>query len=271
MVSTRLISGLLGGAIGIFLILTGGIPLLLAAFVIAVAGLIEIRALFSRKGLSPDAWVMIPGGVLLLIAGYLNAGVYVVHVAALVILASLATQLLRRGAYEALAGASGTAFGTLYVGLPMAYLLMLRNLPGGAGYLMGALLAVWASDTGAYFGGMWLGRTRLWPRVSPNKTLEGSIIGICVAVLAVVLVNHLALASGWWSALPVSHAVGLGVLLSLSGQLGDLCESALKRDAGVKDSGRFLPGHGGALDRFDSVLFAAPIAYYYIKFFVAVI
>lgn len=241
---------------------------MLAAFVIAMAGVLEIRALLHRKGLSPDAWVMIPGGALLLAAGYLNAGSYIAHVTALVTLAGLAAQLLRRGSHEALASASGTVFGTLYIGLPVAYILMLRNLPGGAGYLILALLAVWGSDTGAYFGGMLLGRTKLWPLVSPNKTLEGSLTGICTAVFAAILVNHLAQAFEWWSALPAGHAAGLGVLLSLSGQLGDLCESALKRDAGVKDSGRFLPGHGGALDRFDSVFFAAPVAYYYIKFLV---
>jgi len=115
----------------------------------------------------------------------------------------------------------------------------------------------WITDTGAYFVGSRFGRRKLAPRLSPNKTVEGAIGGLIFA-------TAMSIAWGSWIGLPWWHCAILGPILGFLGQIGDLCESALKRDLGIKDFGGIMPGHGGILDRFDSLLFTAPIAYYYL-------
>ncbi len=148
--------------------------------------------------------------------------------------------------------------GGLYVGALYPYLALLRNTAGGVGLLLLMLLTVMAGDSGAYFVGRSLGRTKLAPGVSPGKTVEGAVAYVASSVVAaVILRTPLGVA---WSA---GAAVVFAVLLSIMAQLGDLAESALKRVAAVKDSGWLFPGHGGLLDRGDSLVFAAVFAYYY--------
>ena len=122
------------------------------------------------------------------------------------------------------------------------------------------LVAVsWLTDTGAFFVGRRLGARKLAPRISPNKTLEGTAGGIIVAcVIGIPL--------GIWMEVPLRDAAFLALLGSLAGQIGDLAKSAMKRDAGIKDFGGLFPGHGGVLDRFDSILFNAPLFYFYLRF-----
>jgi phosphatidate cytidylyltransferase len=119
----------------------------------------------------------------------------------------------------------------------------------------------WGTDTGAYFVGSWFGKRGkaipLAPHLSPKKSRQGAVGGLVTATLV-------SLAFGTWLGLPWYHCAVLGPLLGVLGQVGDLCESAMKRDLGIKDFGTLLPGHGGILDRFDSVLFTAPVAYYYL-------
>jgi phosphatidate cytidylyltransferase len=187
---------------------------------------------------------------------------------------------------EPIANIGVTFFGVVYVGWLFSYLIFLRSLPGEAfGVLpttLGAFLGflhfwvpeatfgawivtyvfavTWSTDAGAYFVGMRFGKHKLAPRLSPKKTIEGAVGGIVAATLM----------SALWGAgihLPWWHCLILGPVIGVLGQIGDLCESALKRDIGVKDFGMVLPGHGGILDRFDSLLFTAPIAYYYLQYF----
>jgi phosphatidate cytidylyltransferase len=133
------------------------------------------------------------------------------------------------------------------------------DVPYGAGWLALVVAACWAADTAAYAVGKTLGRHKLCPSISPGKTVEGAVGGLIGAMLLTFLL-------GQWLGLPTGHALALGALLGVAGQLGDLAESKLKRWAGVKDSGSILPGHGGVLDRFDSLLVNAPLAYYYLRF-----
>lgn len=155
---------------------------------------------------------------------------------------------------------SATALiGAFYVGYGGAALGMLRALPRGREWLWLVLVAVWMTDTAAYFGGKWLKGPKLWPAISPKKTISGSVCGIAGAALGAVVVGFAAV-----QGLDVPAYAVLGGLISLISQLGDLVESAYKRSAGVKDSGRLLPGHGGMLDRVDGLLFAAPFALYLI-------
>jgi len=166
--------------------------------------------------------------------------------------------------------------GLAYIPTLLGQMLLIRGWPGGPGpgellsgrgpggqgfwVLLWAMALVWIYDTGAYFAGLLWGRHRLAPSISPNKSIEGLAGGAVAAItLAVVLAR-------WWR-LPwgPGHSLALALLIVVCGTLGDLVESKLKRLAGVKDSGNLLPGHGGVLDRFDSLLFVLPVIYWYIR------
>ena len=150
--------------------------------------------------------------------------------------------------------------GVLYVGFFVPHITLLRELPGGDGWrwVLFTVAVVFASDTGGYFAGRAYGRRKLMPAVSPKKTVEGAIGAVLGAVLAALLMHVLV-----HRALTVPEAVGLAIVSSALAQFGDLCESALKRAFGAKDSGWIIPGHGGILDRLDSLLFPFVFTYYY--------
>jgi len=150
-------------------------------------------------------------------------------------------------------------FGVLYIGLTMGCLLLTRALSNGEFLIFFLLLITWAGDTGAYYAGISLGRRKLAPVISPNKTVEGLIGGLMLAVLVSVGARFWFLPS-----FSLADCLATGLLLTGAGVLGDLAESALKRSAGVKDSGSLIPAHGGMLDRLDSLLFTAPAFYYYV-------
>ena len=153
-----------------------------------------------------------------------------------------------------------TLFGVLYLGLTLGMLSMTRLLPQGEWLIFFLLLVTWASDTGAYYVGTLFGRHRLAPTISPKKTVEGLVGGLIGAIIV-------AYAARWWFLPELSglDCLILGTLLTLTGLWGDLAESAMKRSVGMKDSGGILPGHGGMLDRLDSLLFTAPVFYYYVS------
>ncbi|MFC1914306.1 phosphatidate cytidylyltransferase [Chloroflexota bacterium] len=157
---------------------------------------------------------------------------------------------------------AGTVAGILYVGWLLSFLVALR-LDAGRNWLLLALFVTFASDTAAFFVGRALGKRRLAPRISPRKTWEGAVGGVFGAMLVsllFVLPSPLQLPLGY------GQALLLGLLVSVFGQLGDLAESLLKRSSGVKESGSFMPGHGGLLDRMDSVVFAGIVVYYFFLF-----
>lgn len=142
-------------------------------------------------------------------------------------------------------------FGALYVGFGFRFLITMRDM--GLATLMYQLLVIWSTDTGAYFTGRFFGKTPLAPEVSPNKTIEGSIGGVVLALIVSSIYIHL------FNPIvgQVNHIWLLTIIMSIVGQYGDLVESAYKRYFGVKDSGNLIPGHGGVLDRFDSMIFAS--------------
>jgi phosphatidate cytidylyltransferase len=149
--------------------------------------------------------------------------------------------------------------GMLYVGLMMSYLVRVRLLPEGESLLFFLLLVTWAADTAAYYVGTLYGQRPLAPRISPKKTVEGLAGGLVGAIVVAYAAR--------WTFVPGFSALDtlvLAVFLALTGLWGDLVESAIKRSVGVKDSGGLLPGHGGMLDRLDSLLFTAPAFYYYV-------
>ena len=151
--------------------------------------------------------------------------------------------------------------GILYIGVPFAHFILLRSVPDlvGMKFFALAMLGTWACDTTAYFGGTRWGRHKLCPPVSPAKSVEGAVFGFVGCIIACLLVGF-TLDVAW------KDSFVCGALIGVTCQLGDLAESAIKRHMGVKDSGRFFPGHGGVLDRVDSLLFSVPAAYYYLIF-----
>jgi phosphatidate cytidylyltransferase len=172
----------------------------------------------------------------------------------------ISVPLLSRSPLEqSLRDGAMTLFGVLYLGLTLGTLSMTRLLPLGEWLIFFLLLVTWASDTGAYLVGTLYGRHRLAPTISPKKTVEGLVGGLIAAIIA-------GYASRWWFLPDLSglDCLILATLLTITGLWGDLTESAMKRSVGMKESGGILPGHGGMLDRLDSLLFTAPVFYYYV-------
>jgi phosphatidate cytidylyltransferase len=161
---------------------------------------------------------------------------------------------------DSLEGSGISIMATLYVGMLGGSLIRLRSdfHELGPKLLFFLLLVVWLGDTGAYYFGRMLGKHKMSPRISPKKTIEGGIGGLVTSMIAAVVIQMT-----FFHEFPLIHAIIAGAILSMAGMIGDLAESMWKRSANVKDSGTLLPGHGGFLDRFDSVLFTAPILYTY--------
>jgi phosphatidate cytidylyltransferase len=148
--------------------------------------------------------------------------------------------------------------GVLYVPLLLGHLLLLRGLPNGVEWIFLLMVIVMAGDTGAYYVGSNFGRRKLYSIVSPNKSMEGALGGLAGSVIGAFIAK-----ATFFPGLTAIDSLATALLLGILGQLGDLFESFLKRSFGVKDSGAIFPGHGGVLDRLDSILFAAPAAFYY--------
>ncbi len=165
--------------------------------------------------------------------------------------------LIRGPLKEAPVHAAHALSGLVYGGLGLATLAWLRLLPEtGLGWVIAALVITWGNDTCAYFAGRFLGRHKLYPEVSPNKTWEGFFGGVAGAVLGMVVLKVFFFDFFTWA-----DVVGVGLLGGVFGPVGDLVESMLKRAYGVKDSGKIIPGHGGLLDRIDALLFNAPVVF----------
>ena len=152
-------------------------------------------------------------------------------------------------------------FGIMYVPYLLGYLVLLRSLPQGTKWILLIMFIVMCGDSAAYFIGCRFGKRKLYPEVSPNKSIEGAIGGLAGSLLGALLAKQL-----FFAEITITDALFAALLIGSLGQVGDLFESLLKRSCGVKDSGTIVPGHGGILDRLDSILFAAPAAYYYALF-----
>jgi phosphatidate cytidylyltransferase len=223
-------------------------------------GLYEVGAMTAAHTFGPLVMLIVAGAAPALALLYAGDRGWIMP--AIVVVAMLA--LIARVAIDAGGGGRGdgrpwlTLLGALWVGELFPYFALLRNRGDGVKLVVLLLLLVAASDSGAYFVGTWLGRIKLLPKVSPNKTLEGALAGLVSSAIAGLVLYGL-LVPGW-SLLAV---VVSSIMVSLLAQLGDLAGSAFKRVAGVKDSGWVFPGHGGLLDRTCSLVFAAVFAYYY--------
>jgi phosphatidate cytidylyltransferase len=231
-------------------------------------GLIEFYRMMQGRGLRPYHRLGIASALALLWVSYQPQVAYTGFLATGSLLLVLGLELRRPEARQRVEDIAVTFFGVLYVGWLSAHLILLRELPwrAGTGYEEGAafvLLAffvTWSCDTGAFAIGKLFGRIRPWTRISPGKSVEGSAGGLVAAVAAAFI------ARAWFAPfLGVGDALAVGLLVGVFAQVGDLVESLLKRDARHGDSSDLIPGHGGVLDRFDSLYFAAPVLYYYLE------
>jgi phosphatidate cytidylyltransferase len=231
----------------------------------SIGAVLEFYTLVKySKGLSP---LVFPGMVLVLLfvisPHFENVSIFAnISFTSLLLTASvmlpLAFLLGRKGKENAFANWAWTLAGILYIGWLMSYLVALRALDNGAGWVYLALLCTFASDICAYLVGRSFGRHKMAPYISPGKTWEGAVSGVAGAIIvSVVVILLFGLPVTWWG------AIILGVLISVIGQVGDLVKSLFKRNVEVKDSGNFLPGHGGFLDRMDSIAFAGVTVYYF--------
>jgi phosphatidate cytidylyltransferase len=250
--SARVIAAIPAIAVALFLVIEGGAIFTLGLFALGCICMHELYGMFARA--HP---VRLAGFIAL--AGLLAAAnwgdqfqVLLVLVAALPLLFGL-TVLQPR---PSVGGLAVTLLGIYWIGLGLAHAVLLRDLPHGLGIVLDVLVGTFVGDTGAYLGGRLFGRRPLAPSISPNKTVEGLMIGMLCTIAGVWIAGRY---QEW---LPGTHALVLGLAIALVAPVGDLFESFVKREAHTKDSGGLFGAHGGALDRLDAVLFAAVVGYY---------
>lgn len=260
MLFTRLRTAALGLPILIGIVIVGG-PLFKVAAVLTFA---VASAEFSRAA-SVERTGVIAGAAataaVVLAVAY--GGGWPTGALAVAVMALLLWPVLASRTDTALADVGTAVLGVLYAGWLGAHAVLLRDVGDGRDWVLLGLFAVFATDTAAYAVGRVAGRHRMAPRISPQKTWEGGVGGLAGGFVAVIALHSaFDLGAGRWA------IVGLAAILPLAAQLGDLAESALKRSMAVKDMGSLLPGHGGVIDRMDSMLFAFPVLYYWVRWVV---
>ncbi|MBI5189970.1 MAG: phosphatidate cytidylyltransferase [Nitrospirae bacterium] len=243
----------------------------IAVLCMASVGIYEFYRMFNNSGYHPQTMAGMLAGLLVVTGFYIGAVnegdvAYVfspgVMVAGAFVFALICRLFSERDTNGAMVDVALTFTGVIYVAWLSAYLVLLKtwDMGGVAGrelvFLL--LLVTWATDTGAYFAGSKFGRHKLYPKISPKKSVEGAAGGLLGAVGTAVLCRY-----WFFTSLTMHDAVAIGLILGIVGQVGDLAESMIKRSARVKDSGALIPGHGGMLDRVDSLLLNAPALYYY--------
>jgi len=256
--------------IGITFIVLGGIYFSLLITFILVLAAWEYTRLMRAGELQPALFLVVAGTMLLALGRAWNGFESAPWIISLLILASMTYHLVafERGRDQSATDLGVTLAGALYIGWIGAYLISLRALPDGLWWVLLALPAVWIADSGAYLIGSRWGRHKMSPRLSPKKSWEGYFGGILFGTLGGALLGFIY--PTWLGAGPAItplRGLLLGLVLSIVTTLGDLGESMIKRQVGVKDSGNLLPGHGGAFDRIDSWLWAGVISYYIIAWF----
>lgn len=191
-------------------------------------------------------------------SGYLPFAIFIIFCYCLFTYNPLAPDRNNQRQLSAVSRAGIGILGIIYIALPLSHLFFIRNFEQGRFWILFLLSIVFANDTFAYFVGKGVGRRKLAPLVSPGKTVEGAIGGLIGGVIAAAIFQF------FFKQLAFAETAMLAIVIGIVGQLGDLFESMIKRSAGVKDSGNIIPGHGGALDRIDSLIFAVPFLYYYL-------
>lgn len=270
MFRTRLISGIVLVIIALAVIITGG-PLLAAVLLaVSLTGMFELYRALGIEDQKPS-FLALTGylgcfGYYIIVSLHLTAYSLTVLIALLILL--MAVYVFTYPRYES-HQVTGAFFGFVYVAVMLSFIYELRMMKDGAYLVWLIFLGSWGCDTCAYCVGMLIGRHKMSPKLSPKKSVEGAVGGVAGAAL--LGVAYAAAVGGRMSA-QGNHMLYFGVICAagaLVSMVGDLAASAIKRNCGIKDYGKLIPGHGGILDRFDSVIFIAPAVYYLAYFFVS--
>jgi phosphatidate cytidylyltransferase len=271
----------------------GGIYYMLLIELAIGVGAYEFFRILEVRGLKPYTWMGVTATLILGWNAYFASHIFTFMTLTVLFFVVSISELRRKSLDRAIYHISATVFGVFYVGWLMSHLTLLRQIPAflhygdvmsdlsnlrafyflpheffgpeyatGATYALLPFLLAWANDSGAFFIGRKFGKHKVLRRVSPGKSWEGLIGGGVCGLVAILLFGY------WTPWLKPIDCLVLGILAACAAPVGDFVESLLKRDAHMKDTGATIPGHGGILDRFDSVLFVAPIVYYYLRFFV---
>lgn len=263
--ATRMLTGFIMGTIVMLCIILGDLALLfLLAFMLFV-GSKEYVKILNHKGFYPSLKVIYITEAILTAVVYFKRFDLVAITLTICAMASF-MWVLFRGRQPYIANVATTLLGMVYCGWFPLHLIFLRDLScakydSGLGFVVLMFMSILLTDVGCYYIGTKFGKHKLAPVISPNKTIEGSIGGMFFAILGALVI-------GLYIGLEWYFALILGLICTSFAQIGDLCESLIKRDAGVKDSGTSLPGHGGFLDRTDSFVLTIPIMYYFCKCFI---
>ena len=258
----RILSAFVLLAIVIGLVLAGPYGAYALALLLGGLALWEFIGLSEGMGSRAPAWLLFPLGIFFAFSGTVLKGIEVNAVLSLALVGGLAAFLVVPGRRQGLGRWAMGMAGALYIGMPFNYYLLLyTSKPHGLVWTLFTIFAVVACDAAALLVGSRIGRHPFFRTISPKKTVEGAVAGIFGAV-AVMLVGVSAVLG-----LSPLHAIALGLLIGISAMLGDLVESQMKRIAEVKDSSHLIPGHGGVLDRLDSILFPPILVYFYVSMF----
>jgi phosphatidate cytidylyltransferase len=271
----------------LLLILKGEFSLFLAVEFIIAVGMFEFYRMVESKGIKIYRKMGIIAGVLIPLTYYIaQHSIYYRNekfsymIFTIVVIIFITRQVISGKISEALTSIAYTFFGVIYVSFLLSHIIFMKDIqnavylaPGeltslfnGRYWILTTFLMVWASDSAAYFVGMAIGKHKLAPKISPKKSIEGAVAGLIAPIGVMFLVRYVLFFQD--SNISVFHIIMIGLIGGIFGQIGDLGESLFKREFEIKDSGKILFGHGGILDRFDSMIFVLPLVYYYLKFMV---
>ena len=252
----RIISGVIAGAAFVVLTVLGGWYFFALLLFLTVVGMAEYIRMNGVSMKHPFAWIGMAGAILLFMPWH-DLGMpqpAALHMIWILMFILLSVTVLTKNEVT-IDGSALLLLGALYIGYGFHAMYEVRG--GDTHGLMTTIMAffaIWASDAGAYFTGKAIGKNKLWPAISPNKTIEGSLGGVVIALLIALVFAFI-----YPDVIGIGRAVMIGLIAAVAGQLGDLIQSAYKRVRGIKDSGSLLPGHGGVLDRCDSWLIVFPL------------
>jgi phosphatidate cytidylyltransferase len=282
----RIISGIIAAAVLIILLLLPPYALALTALAASSIGLLEFHNALKKKNINTDLTVSFISAVVITgkaygstlspqllpkLSGFLQKIFALENLNALLFLliVYLFCRVIFDGSRCRLEDMAYTLVGIIYIPFLLSFAVMTRNLERGFEYLWLILIGSVITDIFAYFTGVTIGKNKIIPHISPKKTVEGSIGGAAGCMLFMILYGAFVISKVSEMAIPIYHFAVIGLICGVVAQLGDWAASAIKRNTGIKDFGNLIPGHGGIMDRVDSILFVAPFVYIYISLFIS--